>query len=275
MRKRPEILLFVSLALLFTACAPIQQFTAERTAQALTATADSWTPTPTRTATPTRTPTATQTSTPTSTLTPTITRTATATLTPTITDTPTITPSPTFAFPEVEVHTQAHCRYGPSTAYLHAADLYPGDKGKVVGRFPYSAWLRIKFDKLHYQCWVSPSVVDVRGDINTVIYIVPDLQSIGTNMYGPPRNVQATRGGDQVTITWDRMVMTEDKDRGYFIEAWVCQDTILKWWAVSFPDQYTTSYTVTDEEGCAEPSRGVILTVEKHGYSEPATIPWP
>ncbi|HZW04405.1 MAG TPA: hypothetical protein VFF68_10785 [Anaerolineaceae bacterium] len=44
---------------------------------------------------------------------------------------------------------------------------------------------------------------------------------------------------------------------------------------MSFPDQYTTSYTVTDQAGCAAPSQGMILTVEKHGYSEPATIPWP
>ncbi|HZW04406.1 MAG TPA: hypothetical protein VFF68_10790, partial [Anaerolineaceae bacterium] len=86
----------------------------------------------------------------------------------------------------------------------------------------------IKFDKLNYQCWASPSVMDVRGDITTVIFITPNLQSIGTNQYGPPHNVQATRNGDQVTITWDRMAMTEDKDRGYFIEAWVCQDTIYK-----------------------------------------------
>src|SRR5574338_534813 len=86
-------------------------------------------------AVPTVTPTAPATATlpatpePTATLTATatVTRTPTITLTPTITDTPTITPSPTFDLPDVEVTMQAHCRYGPSKAYLHAADLYPGD----------------------------------------------------------------------------------------------------------------------------------------------------
>jgi hypothetical protein len=153
--------------------------------------------------------------------------------------------------------------------------LYPGDTGKVVGRFRYSAWLRVAWDKLTYQCWVSPSVIDVVGDINTIYYIEPNLQTIGSNQYGPPKNVQAARNGSEVTITWKQMIMTEDKDRGYFIEAWVCQDDAYLWWTVSFPDQYTTSYTVRDEPDCDAPSYGNIYTVEKHGYSEPAVIPWP
>src|SRR5512132_2004577 len=61
------------------------------------------------------------TSTPTETIAPTV------TFTPTIELSPTITFTPTFAFPTVTVNKQAHCRYGPSVAYLHAADLYSGD----------------------------------------------------------------------------------------------------------------------------------------------------
>ena len=209
------------------------------------------------------------------TATATVTRTPTITLTLTITDTPTITPSPTFDLPDVEVTMQAHCRYGPSKAYLHAADLYPGDKGVVWGRFAYSAWLWIKFDKLGYACWAAPSVLSITGDITTIRYTTPDLMKVGSNQYGPPHNVAATRSGNQVTITWDRMVMTEDKDRGYFIEAWVCQNGAYLWWTVSFENQYTTSYTVQDDSGCGQPSKGEIRTVEKHGFSEAVPIPWP
>jgi hypothetical protein len=104
---------------------------------------------------------------------PTITPTATsepaltATQTPTIELTPTAAQNatPTFAFPTATVNKQAHCRYGPSVAYLHAADLYPGDIGTVRGRFIYSQWLYVKFDKLNYFCWVAPSVVEVVGDL--------------------------------------------------------------------------------------------------------------
>ena len=215
------------------------------------------------------------TSTTTSTETPEATFTPTETLTPPVTFTPTITTTPTFAFPTATVNKQAHCRYGPSVAYLHAADLYSGDVGTVHGRYVYSNWLYIKFDKLDYFCWVAPSVVDVVGNLSTVALKELNLQSIGSNQYGPPKGITAVRDGNKVTISWNQVHMTKDKDRGYLLELFVCQDTIYEWWTDSYPDQYTTSYTVKDEAGCAQPSSGKLYTVEKHGFSEPAVIPWP
>ncbi len=197
------------------------------------------------------------------------------TLTPSITPSPTISPTPTFSFPTVTVNKQAHCRYGPSAAYLHAADLYPGDAGTVRGRFVYSKWLFVKFDKLDYFCWVAPSVVDVVGDISKINLTELNLQAIGSNRYGPPNNVSAVRDGNKVIISWDQVMMTSDKDRGYFIDAFVCQGGAYLWWTFSYPDQFTASYTVKDEAGCGEPSFGFLYTVEKHGYSDPVKIPWP
>jgi hypothetical protein len=250
------IFLFVS------ACATSVEEQAASTAPAATATA-----------------TAELTETPTATLTLTTTRratfTPTVTFTPTIELSPTITATPTFAFPTVTVNKQAHCRYGPSVAYLHAADLSPGDVGSVRGRYIYSNWLYIKFDKLNYFCWVAPSVVEVVGDISTVAYKELNLQSIGSNQYGPPTGVTTVRNGNEVTISWNQVQMSKDKDRGYLLELFVCQDTIYYWWTDSYPDQYSTSYTVRDEAGCAQPSSGKLYTVEKHGFSEPAIIAWP
>ena len=94
-------------------------------------------------------------------------------------------------------------------------------------------------------------------------------------MYGPPTGVTAVRNGNEVIISWDQVEMTEDDDRGYLLELFVCQDTIYKWWTDSYPDQYSTSYEVRDEAGCAQPSSGKLYTVEKHGFSEPVNIPWP
>lgn len=238
------IFLFVS------ACAPSSAAPSTATAPAITAT-ETKTPTPTLTVIPSK------------------------TLTPTSALTPTITATPTFAFPTVTVNKQAHCRYGPSAAYLHAADLYPGDAGTVRERYIYGKWLYIKFDKLDYLCWVAPSVVDVVGDVSTVAYKELNLQSIGSNMYGPPKNVTALRDGNKVTISWDQVKMTLDDDRGYLLELFVCQDTIYTWWTDSYPDQYSTSYTVRDEAGCVQPSSGKLYTVEKHGFSDPVIIPWP
>lgn len=247
-------IILLSVASLLAACGP----TISETAPA---------PTPTPAASPSKT--AAPTSTPTITLTPT------ATATPTITLTPTVSPTPTFAFPAVTVNKQAHCRYGPSVAYLHAADLYTGDKGTVRGRHPYSSWLYIKFDKIDYFCWAAPSVVDVVGDVSTLRTTEPNLPAIGYNAYGPPKNVTAVRDGSHVRISWNQVKMTHDDDRGYFIEAFVCQDGLYLWWTFSYPDQFTTTYTVKDEAGCPEASYGQIYTVEKHGYSKPRDIPWP
>lgn len=248
---------FLLILFIISACGPSPEEQAALTATSITATAASWTATPSHTPSPTRT------------YTPTI------TFTPTVTLTPTITATPTFAFPTVTVNKQAHCRYGPAVAYLHAADLYPGDVGSVRGRAVYSNWFYIKFDKLNYFCWVAPSVVDVVGDISNINKVTPNLPSIGSNQYGPPHNISAVRDGDKVTISWDQMMMTDDKDRGYFIEAFVCQDGNYLWWTFSYPDQFITSYTVKDEAGCPGPSYGQLYTVEKHGYSQPVDIPWP
>lgn len=245
------ILIFLALVFTVTACAPAEPEP---------------TPTPEETSTPII---VYITATPLPTFTPTL------TFTPAPTETPTSTPTPEPGAPTVTVNKQAHCRYGPSAAYLHAADLLIGDKGTVRYRAMYSNWLYIQFDKLSYSCWVAPSVVDVVGDVSTLQRIEPDLQRIGSNQYGPPQNVQATRKGDEVTITWDQMEMTADKDRGYLIEAFVCQGGAYIWWTFSYPNQYETSYTVKDEAGCAAPSWGRIYTVEKHGFSFPTEIPWP
>jgi len=209
------------------------------------------------------------------TLTPTFTSVPTETLTPSITPSPTISPTPTFSFPTVTVNQQAHCRYGPSGAYLHAADLYKGDVGTVRGRYLYSRWLFVKFDKLNYFCWVAPSVVDVVGDISKIKVTELNLQAIGSNQYGPPKNVTVVRDGDQVTVSWDQVEMTKDKDRGYLWELFICQKGNLIWWTGSYPDQFTTSFTVKDEGGCSEQSSGLLYTVEKHGFSDPVKIPWP
>jgi len=210
-----------------------------------------------------------------STATQTVTSKPTSTPTPTIELSPTVTATPTFNFPSVTVNKQAHCRYGPSVAYLHAADLYAGDRGTVRGRYIYSNWLYVKFDTLNYFCWVAPSVVDVVGDVSTVAYKELNLQSIGSNLYGPPGNVTAVRDGERVIISWNRVEMTLDDSRGYLLELFVCQHGNYLWWTDSYPDQDSTSYTVKDEAGCTLPSSGKLYTVEKHGFSEPAIIPWP
>ena len=81
-----------------------------------------------------------------------------------------------------------------------------------------------------------------------------------------------SRDGDAVTVSWQPVNMTEDDDRGYMIEAHLCQNGNLLWTAVA---TMGTTYTFTDETTCAEASNGLLYTVEKHGYTDPVSIPWP
>lgn len=228
------------------------------------------TPTPTVTHTPMPTLTSTATLTLTATDTATVTLTPTVTPTSTITLTPTVTVTPTFDFPDVTVKTQAHCRYGPNTAYLHAGDLYPGDHGLVWNRNSNGSWLWVRFDKLWYACWVAASVVTVDGNVFSVVTYMNPLPK--STLYGPPKWVQAERQGDDVVVTWAKVNMTADDDRGYFLDVTVCQSGNRIDLKAATMD---TTYTFTDEPGCSGESGGQVYTVEKHGYTGPADIPWP
>lgn len=230
-------------------------------------------PTPTPTYTPSATPSSIPTITPSTTVTPTPTRTATSTITPTPTQTltPTITPSPTFEFPSIVIKMQANCRYGPDTAYLYSFGLYPGDHALIQGRTNSGTWLWIKPDNLNRHCWVAASVGEVTGDVFTVVVVETNLP-ITNALYSAPNNVQAVREGDKVTVSWDRVNMTEDDDRGYLIEATTCHGGHLVFDAVRTDN---TFYEFIDEQTCSIKSSGLLYTVEKHGYTTPVEIPWP
>lgn len=261
MTKFLTILPFLLILVLFSACSLSPEEQAEQTAIAQTASAQAWTPTSTSTNTPT--------------FTPTHTFTSTITLTSTITDTPTITFTPTYSFPKVRVIVPAlACRYGPSTAYLWALDLREGDTGVVWGRHTNSDWLYVMMDILPIPCWVHPHYLDIEGDISKILYQQVRLP-IANDLYAAPTGVRAIRDGNEVTVSWDEVWMTEDDDRGYFLDVFVCQGGFLIWTPASLPNQYSTSYTFIDDSGCAQPSGGKLYTVEKHGYPDPVIIPWP
>jgi len=165
---------------------------------------------------------------------------------------------------------QSHCRYGPGTAYLHAGDLYEGDHALLWNRNYDGSWLYIQPDNQTWPCWVSATVVDVDGDVFSVVYLYRRLP--WSVLYGPPGNVRAVRQGDQVIVTWSRVNMTLDDDRGYMIEARLCRNGYLYDTAVHTDVE---TYTFTDEQNCEGDSYGNLFTVEKHGYTDSVPIPWP
>jgi hypothetical protein len=231
------------------------------------------TPTETFTQPPTATPTASDTPAPTATptVTPTDTPFYTPTITPTPSRTPTITPTPTYDPPDAHVLEQANCRYGPGAAYLYKYGLYPDNRVEIYGRNDDGSWAYVRPWYYPDRCWVTVSVLDVfQGDILDAPVYYSKLPY--SELYLPPEVVSATRQGDEVTISWSPVWMTEDDYRGYLIETWLCQDGELVFTPLRSDE---TTITVHDEPGCMEPSGGRVYTAEKHGYTQWRKVPWP
>ncbi len=165
---------------------------------------------------------------------------------------------------------QANCRYGPGQAYLYSHGLYAGDKAVVDGRNGSGRWLWIQPENLDRHCWAAASVLEVTGEVETLPVVTSRLPQ--STLYGPPQEVWAERDGDRVVVSWEPVWMTEDDDRGYLIEAVICQGGNLVPVAVHTDNP---SYEFTDEQTCSGASGGKLYTVEKHGYTDPVEIPWP
>jgi hypothetical protein len=174
--------------------------------------------------------------------------------------------------PLITVKEQANCRYGPGKAYLYAQGLYAGDTGVAGGRNDYGTWVWIKPDKTGWYCFAALSVLDVEKDRDIMRLPVSHWPLPHSTLYPSPSNIDAVRDGNQVTVTWTRVKMTQDDDRGYLIEANVCQDGNLIFVAVN---PMKPTYVFTDDQNCSEKSNALLYTVEKHGYSNPVKIRWP
>ncbi len=229
-------------------------------------------PTTTDPATPPPTLTATVTATATSTVTPTLTQTPSPTPTATSTDTPAPSVTPTPEYPPVTVKMQANCRYGPGTAYLSRWGLYAGDQADVRGRNWDGSWYWIHPFNLapKQNCWASKIVFNEKVDNAQVPVVKIPLPH--TTFAGPPGNVKAVRNGNQVTVSWSPVILSEDKRRGYMIEAQVCESALFYPLIIQTDN---TSYTFRDDQKCKQKSNGLLYTAEKHGYSDPVQIPWP
>lgn len=210
---------------------------------------------------------------------PTISSTATPslTLTASATFTPSQTPTPVILRGEVTVE-RLSCRYGPGPMYLYLYALVEGAVQEVIGRTDTGAWVLTRARGGQIVCWVNVKYLTLNGDVMLLPVVYPDGYRLPVSpYYSPPYNVQATRSGNTVTITWEAQPLKagdeEHPDSPRFVvETWVCRDGRVVFTPLA---AYDTIITVTDEPGCTEPSRGRVFLAEKHGYAGPAEIPWP
>jgi hypothetical protein len=213
------------------------------------------------------------------------TRTPTPTQTPTPHKSPAITGvasvTPTYTPPHITILADSACFFGPGSVYLLKYGLYATNWMTVVGRNPDGTWLNIKSrnDPLWNACWIRTDQVkfDTGSIKNVPIVSMIYPYSI---LYKPPTVVSANRVGNEVTIFWQPVWMTEDDYRGYLIEAWVCQGGKQVFLPIGYVTSVAQNYAmlsthVTDEQGCDVPSNARIYAVEKHGYTAYQEIPWP
>ena len=197
-------------------------------------------------------------------------------LTPTSTSTPTITPIP--EPPVVAILENSDCLYGPGSAYLYKYNVLTSALMEVIGRNMDESWLYIQNVHGWNPCWIQAALVEFRtGDIGSVPFTYSTLPY--SNQYRSPE-ATAHRDGIDVTISWKAVWMSLDDYRGYLIEAWVCQTGTQVFVPMSYVPSLASNtgaltVKVTDEPGCNAPSSARIYSVEKHGYSEGANIPWP
>ena len=192
--------------------------------------------------------------------------------TETATETQTASPLPSLGPVEGKVNVdRANCRYGPGAGYLYEYGFVRDLPIDVLGRTPNGEWVFVQGLWYHSGCWIKTELLSL-PDI--------DIMRVGeyygvlpySEYYPPPQLAGVTRDQDTVTVAWIDVGMTEDKYRGYLIEAWVCENAEIEFLPVNIDG---TSTNFTDEAGCSAPSYARIYSSEKHGYSFWREIPWP
>jgi len=196
---------------------------------------------------------------------------------PTQTKTPIPSQTPILIVPFLEgtVKEQSSCRYGAGVAYLFEWGLYPGDHVRIINRNGDGNWVYVKPSTYNNECWMKAELLDFKGDIYNLEEFYSPLPYVYTYLYKPVKYVMVERNGEDVIINWDPVWMTEDDDRGYLIEAWVCQDGKFIFLATNYFPYTKTNAIIHDESGCTQESNARFYTVEKHGYMPFIEIPWP
>jgi hypothetical protein len=148
-----------------------------------------------------------------------------------------------------------------------------------VGRSWDDQWINVQEIHGWNACWIPANQARLdSGSVADLPFVYTALP-LARYEYSSP-TAKAVRDGDEVTVTWEAKWMSIDELRGYLIEAWVCQDGELMFLPVSVSPTYeenvgTFTVKITDEAGCAEPSRAHIATVVKRGYTPFEKVFWP
>jgi hypothetical protein len=201
--------------------------------------------------------------------------------TPLPTPTEIITPEPVASLNAVVEADQLSCRYGPGGVYLYHYGLIKGNPLEVIGRAETAdgTWLLVNFGG-DRPCWVNAKYVQVEGEVPSLAQVYPENAALilfSHPNFPPVSDVEATRSGSQVYISWKGYELAlGDRESAespqYLVEAWTCQAGKIVFTSYG---AFEESAVITDEAGCSEPSHGQVFIAHKDGYVGPVIIPWP
>lgn len=214
---------------------------------------------------------------------------STDTVAPLPSDTPTPAPTATFAILTAVVSRQdgAYCFYGPGRFYLALTGLNKGATDiQVTGRARDLNWVYVNFPGVKRgdvtRCWFQANELTLSGPFESLEVVYPDgSYQLPPAIWPPVKNVEASRSGDTVTVTWESSIpdlavgdRESETSARYLVEAWLCKGGVVTFTPLPvYP--YQGYIQLQDEAGCTEPSRARVLFAEKHGYATPVDVPWP
>lgn len=194
----------------------------------------------------------------------------TATVTPPPSKTPWPTATATFAILRGVVQpAQVNCRYGPGAMYLYKYGLREGNTLEVIARNQPGSWILVQAIGGNNPCWMNAELMEIGGDVMAVAPVDPHIIMAWSPYYSALTGVSAVRDGDQVTISWQPLILRAGDSAEqvpYVVEAWLCQGGQLVFTPYGV---YETQLVIQDEPGCTEPSYARVMGAEKHGYT-----PW-
>jgi hypothetical protein len=168
---------------------------------------------------------------------------------------------------------RSNCRYGPGAPYLYKYGLVVGSNLEVIGRNDLGTWVLVRAIGGNNPCWVKASLMDIKGDVMNVepTYIPLPMSPY----YGPLSGVNASRQGNQVTVSWNPFQLRagdETASAQYLVEVWTCVDGQILFTPMGAD---ANSVIVEDEAGCTDPSKARVYGVEKHGYTRWIEVKFP
>jgi hypothetical protein len=181
----------------------------------------------------------------------------------------------------------AYCFYGPGRFYLALTGLNKGATDiQVTGRARDLNWVYVNFPGVKRgdvtRCWFQANELTLSGPFESLEVVYPDgSYQLPPAIWPPVKNVEASRSGDTVTVTWESSIpdlavgdRESETSARYLVEAWLCKGGVVTFTPLPvYP--YQGYIQLQDEAGCTEPSRARVLFAEKHGYATPVDVPWP